>query len=57
MQDCADKIAISESDMCSIDAIDDVWQDIIDEVLPEIVTQLGYMQVLRERLRLEKFGK
>jgi len=54
MQQCADGIAINECDLKSTNNIDEVFDFITDEILPEIIKQLSYIQGLREKLRVEE---
>lgn len=56
MQDAADAIAINPSDLESTESIDEVYAYLCGEILPSIVEQLGFMQGLREKLRVKEYA-
>lgn len=57
LQDAADQVAISVSDLSDIDAIDETLDQLVNEALPLIISQIGHIGGLREKIRREKHGE
>ena len=57
MQECADGIAISASDLEDVDSIDEFYDNLMREIMPVLLDQIGSIQGLREKLRHVQYDK
>jgi hypothetical protein len=57
LHECADGIAISESDLENVNNIDEFYENLMTEVMPVLLDQIGNLKTLREKLRHAEYGE